>query len=339
MAGRTPKPWYWSERRAWYVVIDGQRIRLGAHNDTAFRCFHRLMARRGTSPADPSPELTVGELIELYLADAEDRLRGNTYRVVSSYLKDFHKRLGRRRVRDLQTHHVTTWVRQYPTWNHNTRNHVLSRITALLRWGVSQGHVATNPVPVLPKPAKTSRGATALIAEDHHRTLLAAAPPYLRDVLLTLHQTGCRPCEVLSVSAADCDLDQGVWVLDDHKTAGVTGKPRVVYLTPDVMNLCRELAARHPTGPLFRRASGKPFPPAYYLARLVRQLRRRLGLPESITPYGNRHSWATRALTAGVPDALVAELLGHRGTAMLHKHYSHLGAKTRALREALNRVR
>ena len=60
---------------------------------------------------------------------------------------------------------------------------------------------------------------------------------------------------------------------------------------------------------------------------------------ESVSPYGYRHSFATDALANGVPDAHVAELLGHSGTAMLHKHYAHLGAKARVLREALEVVR
>jgi site-specific recombinase XerD len=52
-----------------------------------------------------------------------------------------------------------------------------------------------------------------------------------------------------------------------------------------------------------------------------------------------RHSFATDALANGVPDAQVAELLGHSETAMLHEHYSHLTARARALRSALGRVR
>jgi integrase len=67
------------------------------------------------------------------------------------------------------------------------------------------------------------------------------------------------------------------------------------------------------------------------------RLQRRLGI--KATAYGFRHSFATDALANGVPDAHVAELLGHSGTAMLHKHYSHLTARAKALRDALGRVR
>ena len=55
--------------------------------------------------------------------------------------------------------------------------------------------------------------------------------------------------------------------------------------------------------------------------------------------YGYRHTFATAALSVGVPDAHVAALLGHAGTAMLHKHYSHLTGEAAVLRSALGKVR
>jgi integrase len=54
--------------------------------------------------------------------------------------------------------------------------------------------------------------------------------------------------------------------------------------------------------------------------------------------YGYRHTFATQALASGVPDAHVAALLGHSGTVMLHKHYSHLTSKATVLHEALASV-
>ena len=53
---------------------------------------------------------------------------------------------------------------------------------------------------------------------------------------------------------------------------------------------------------------------------------------------GYRHGMATDALSRGVPDAQVAELLGH-STQTLHRHYSHLTSRSNVLREALGRVR
>lgn len=166
---------------------------------------------------------------------------------------------------------------------------------------------------------------------------MAAASPALGNVLLALHQTGARPGEVISVTAAEFYPEQGLWVLDKHKTAH-KGRQRIVYLTPEVTSLCKELAQRYPEGPLFRNAHGKPWYDSNYLAQRLRALHKRLGV-QGVIPYGYRHGFATDALSRGVADAVVAELLGHSGTAMLHKHSAHLTARSQALREPLGRVR
>jgi integrase len=339
MAGRIPQPWFWGEKQAWYVYVGGKRVRLGKDKDEAFSQFHRLMAERGQVPGLPAPALTVGELAGQYLADMGRRADSRTAYVARCYLKPFLAACGTLTVKALKKHHVEAAVRQHGAWNGTTENHVKSRIVALFNWGVEQGLIASNPAKGIRKPRARSRGCHAVIDGPEHERLMAAAPTYLRDVLFALRESGARPCEVLTVEAKDFDADAGLWVLHNHKTAHATGKPRLVYLTPALTALCKRLAEEHPTGPLFRRRSGKPFPPAYYLARLVRSLRRRVGVREGVTPYGYRHTFATDALANGVPDAQVAELLGHSGTAMLHRHYAHLTTRAKALRDALGRVR
>jgi len=74
------------------------------------------------------------------------------------------------------------------------------------------------------------------------------------------------------------------------------------------------------------------------VVKAMQAARERAGLPGKVA-YGLCHTFATDALANGVPDAQVAELLGHSGTAMLHRHYAHLTARARALRDALGRVR
>jgi site-specific recombinase XerD len=53
-------------------------------------------------------------------------------------------------------------------------------------------------------------------------------------------------------------------------------------------------------------------------------LRAKLGLEKPITAYSFRHKFITEALLAGMNTAVVAELVGHRSTAMITSHYSHL---------------
>ena len=40
-----------------------------------------------------------------------------------------------------------------------------------------------------------------------------------------------------------------------------------------------------------------------------------------------------------MPDAVVAGLLAHGSTAMVHRHYSHLTAKAQAMKDALGKFR
>jgi integrase len=283
--------------------------------------------------------LTVKELADQYFADMDRRTNPRTAYVAKCYLKPFLADCGELQIKVLKKHHVEAVIRKHGQWNGTTENHVKSRIVALFNWGVEQGFILSNPIKGIRKPRAMSRGSSALIDAAELDKLMVAAPVDLRNVLMALHQTGARPCEVLTVEAKDFDAERGVWVLQEHKTAHSTGRPRIIFLTPALVELCKSLAAKHPEGPLFRRRSGKPFPPAYYLARLVRQLCRRLGMRESITPYGLRHNFATDALARGVPDAQVAALLAHGSTAMLHRHYSHLTTQVQALKEALSRVR
>ncbi len=54
---------------------------------------------------------------------------------------------------------------------------------------------------------------------------------------------------------------------------------------------------------------------------------------------GRQQARATDAIAAGVSDAVVAELLWHSSTAMLHKHYSHLATRSKLLADAAKQVR
>jgi integrase len=73
-------------------------------------------------------------------------------------------------------------------------------------------------------------------------------------------------------------------------------------------------------------------------AIVTRFLRVSAKVGRTVTAYPYRHTWATRALAAGIPDTHVAALLGHASTAMVHKHYSHVDANARLLRELVDKL-
>jgi integrase len=100
-----------------------------------------------------------------------------------------------------------------------------------------------------------------------------------------------------------------------------------------------ERAAVYPTGPLFRTTRGVPWGKAKRISEGFRALRRRVGLPEDLVPYGMRHAFASEALAGGETEAVVAALLGHASTRMVSETYGHVGDMAKVMRDALGRVR
>jgi integrase len=143
---------------------------------------------------------------------------------------------------------------------------------------------------------------------------------------------------VARVTAAHVNLDLGVWVFRKHKTDKKTGKPRIVYLTPAMIELSRKLMAERPDGPIFRGPRGaKPFTRQAIRCRF-RRLREKLPHLKHFVCYNVRHTFACNALVKGVGIAQVAELLGHSSTEMVSTTYGHLAEQLAHMREAARRA-
>ena len=348
MARKSVSPWYRSGKNCWYVWHQGKLVRLHKDKDEAHRLWHLLLAgawpEQQPTLSPPSsqalplsqPLLTVGGLIDAYLADVQLRLKASTLLSKRKVLLRLKAEMGADPAVSLRPAVVTTWLAKQRGWGRSLRWLAAAVVRSCCRWAVPS-LLPSDPTVGLKLPGPVSRGADTLISQDDHSRLLAVAPGAFRDALLALHGTGCRPGELCKVEARYVDVASGTWLLNEHKTDG-RGKVRVILLPPAVQELSKRLAEAHPFGPLFRDTKGKPLTPERLSA--TGSSRRGDGWELGrIIAYGYRHSYATDALAAGVPDAQVAELLGHSGTTMLHKHYSHLTAKTKVLREALGRVR
>jgi integrase len=150
-----------------------------------------------------------------------------------------------------------------------------------------------------------------------------------------MQETGARPGEIASVTAAHVDLKNGIWILHQHKTAKMTqqSKPRIIILTPTMIELTTKLLEQYREGPLFRNGSGKAWNRNSICCRF-RRVREKLHLGEDVVAYLYRHSFATEALANGAGLVEVCELLGHTSTDMVMRHYQHLGERREHLRQA-----
>ena len=159
----------------------------------------------------------------------------------------------------------------------------------------------------LPRPA-SPEDAMALAEEAGE-----ASEPWIgaRDtaILLLLYGSGLRIAEAMSLKANVLPIGRAL------RVTGKRGKTRVVPVVEPVRQAIGEYAAMCPYPlagdlPLFVGARGGPLN-ADLVRRAVRSARKRLGLPDSLTPHALRHSFATHLLAGGADLRSLQELLGH----------------------------
>jgi integrase len=317
---RPQKPWFRTGKDTWYATVHGKKVSLGVKD------------KENETPKLP---VRVGMVIRAFLADAESRAKAKTMRIYRYFLLPFAEAHGERPVDDLKPTLAQAYSRK-PAWKQQTRHSFLTTLVTAFRWAEQAGMVDRSPLVGVRKPPKASRGMEALLTPEEYARLLDAATPLFRLFLKVLYGSGARPGEVAAITAENFDPDAGLVRLAEHKTSH-KGFRRVIYLTPEAVALLVQQRERYQSGLLLRNSRGQAWT-QNSIGLALRRTRERAGIPHAIA-YGLRYTFATDALANGVPDAQVAELLGHQGTAMLHRHYAHLGAKAKVLRDALGQVR
>ena len=128
-------------------------------------------------------------------------------------------------------------------------------------------------------------------------------------ILLLLYGAGLRVAEALSLRGSVLPIGQTL------RVTGKRSKTRVVPIVPAVREAIENYARQCPYAvkgdvPLFVGARGGPLNPDL-VRRVVASARRRLGLPDTLTPHALRHSFATHLLARGADLRALQELLGH----------------------------
>lgn len=331
---RPHKPWYRASKDAWYVEIAGQQVRLAkgeANEKAAWAAFYRLMAS-GTGKLPESDTLRVAVVCDLFLEFSHKHHAPDTWRWYKDYLQDFCEFFGTLLAKDLKPLHVSKWLDAHPGWKGSRRCAVIA-VKRAFNWAESEGVITANPIKRVKKPPQTFRNRILTPAEKKG-ILEAIQDEHFRQFVFAMQETGARPSEVRRVTAANVNLELGVWVFSEHKSMQKTGRPRVIYLTPAMVELSRKLVAKYPDGPLFRGPRSKRGFTRNGIRCRFRNLRARLPHLKGVISYAYRHSFATDALTNGVGIAQVAELLGHTSTDMVMRHYQHLRERTEHLRQA-----
>jgi integrase len=338
--------WYRKSKNSWFATVleNGRQKQLRlvtAPNDkhgkklAEDQLLKELSARNYSiekeSSTDPVPSwATVAHVIQAFINHSRGEHSAETAAWHKSLLTPFIQRFGKVRVTQLRKKHVRAWVKD-KGYNPTSANKAIGVLKRAFNWAVEEEHLPRNPIAHVKKPKPTSR--TRILTPGERDLILGSikdAP--FRRFIRVLMLTGCRPGEVARVTAADCDLSAGVYTLAKHKTAKKTGKPRVIYLPAEVLELTRELIAKNPSGPLFLNSKNRPWTRNAIRIRF-RNLRKKHPELKDVVAYVFRHSWATSALENGVGIAQVAQLMGHSSTDMVMRVYGHLDQQIQHMRE------
>jgi len=316
------RPFYRKQTGAWYGWIGGKQIRLlkGPKTAETKREAEELFISQSAGIETVAVKgLTVREVIGQFLEFAEVENSHRTYRWYLRHCGSFGKFVGNLRVCDLKPIHVTRWSQRQKAAGHkdNTRAGAIRGVMRCFNWAEKQGLIDRNPVRRVERPKYVPRDVR--ITDDQWSALLAALKPDdpFKTFLNALRETGARPREVRMIEARH--LVGRSWVFEVLESKGKKRR-RAVPLNDSALAITQELAAKNPTGPLFRNRRGTPWT-TYSINNRLCALAESTGV--KITAYAVRHEFISKAIERGVDPVTLAKIAGHVDTVMLSRVYSH----------------
>lgn len=364
---------YFPSKRGYFTTFQGKTYKLAEGPDdapsgptflAALNEFKRIMRQAVAGVAGDHNRLVT--VIERHLQWLAPRRKKRTLAIRKCFLMAFcrftdqgSEPFGELTIKELMPHHVERYCdyMREPRWNpHQKKNSFwtsgstrsfIDCLNAALNWaaGPKQKLITHNPIKGVERPAARSRGAAYLVSPETHQKALAAAGKSLRQVLIVLESTGCRPGELFMAEARHFDSEIGALVfrgqahLEQHENGHKTSskdKDRIIFLTGEALELVKLLVQKHPAGPLFQTIREKGCPGGQpwttdAIYRRVKTLRKKTGLPRTYTAYSYRHQYATAWLKAGGSIDDLAALLGNTPQ-VIRRHYSHICDDTQRLK-------
>jgi integrase len=165
--------------------------------------------------------LAIGKMIDYRLKPLIDRFGDQEVaRIRTSDIEDF--------IADLRA--VTS--RRHLPLSSASINRTIELLRHMLNWAIGRELLDRSPfrrgTETLIRPELEDNVRRRRISEDEEARLLAAAPPFLRSMIITALDTGMRRGEMLALLWADIDLDRGLIVLRGATTK--SGRTRRVPL-------------------------------------------------------------------------------------------------------------
>ena len=323
--------------RTWYAnyQFDGRQCRKSLRTHSKKEARRRalvleaeLIEGRHRPDIQPPP---IAAVVAAYLSHATTEGRAKKtltkYRAVLNRIVELAGRLGRTTLAELdlvlvdhyRRERVEAGISQKTLYNETTI------IRQLVNFALTRGMILQDPLKGIrirePKPTPQPCWSPAEVEE-----ILAAADGPYHAALVLVADTGMRVGELCHLTWDDVDLDSNVVMVrakGDWKPK--SGDERAIPMTPRVRELLQQLD-RHAGWVVTAPAPSGGAEPGRQLSdrRLLVALKRvlaELDLPGHVHTF--RHSFISRAIIAGVPEAVVRTWVGHVDQEIMRR-YTHI---------------
>jgi integrase len=336
--GRKAKVWQRGGKGPWYATINGMQERLG---DTRKEAEENLKTHKRERPAvvQPPAKKQFRIIADKFLDRSEKENAVETFRNQQYYLEQLCEfvssgsrvRVGLVPLCDLTPSMVTEWL-DATDWRSSTRAQASGVIKACVNWWVREYALAAHPLSVMRHGIRHAR-IRIFTPEEKVALFKAIREQNLRNFIYVLQETGARPfSELAKVEAKHVDLKAGTITLDEWKNMKKTGKKRIIYLNPPMIEFFTILLRQRPEGLLFTNTRGKRWS-SQSCQPAMEHLQASTGIKD-IYPYAWRHTWITEALCRGLSSTIVARLAGNSART-IEQYYDHTDQKKDMLREAI----
>jgi len=246
----------------------------------------------------------------------------STIKAAERHLADFVRVFGSLNAASMKPWQLTSWVESHTTWRTDAAlAGGCNAVRIAFSWAARMGVIAGDPFCGIRYVSHDTREAISLA--EHAALITRCGDPVFCDMLTFLWETGARPEELTRLQKTQIRFDLGLLVIREHKTAKRTHEDREIPITSKLRVVLERTLLRWPTSPhVFLTQTGNPWKVSCSLSHKFRRLRRAAKVRPEISLYSYRHALATRLITSGVPDIIVARILGHKDTRML-KRYAH----------------
>ncbi|MFW5633149.1 MAG: tyrosine-type recombinase/integrase [Acetivibrio ethanolgignens] len=300
-------------------------------------------------------KITLDEWNKTWLEEyKKNRVKMGTYVSYQKYYNGVIKsRLGNKYITEIRGEHIQRLYNDLVKEGYalSSIKVVAAVLNGCFKQAYRNGLIEKNPVPLAELPRETDKKVRqAMTKEQQDLFMKYAKESYLYNFFAVMLRTGMRSGEMRGLKYSDIDKKENVihvqrtlkyiegqgYMEDTPKTR--TSK-RDIPLTAATLQLLEaqkrqwgfkiEKMGRY----LFSNENGEPLSRDRVQAeidRIIKKMQADGKSFERITPHVFRHTFATRAIEAGMPPQVLKTILGHSSLAMTMDLYSHVLPDTKA---------